>query len=108
MQRREFARSQIDAALEQVDVVITPTTAVYPPLRGQEMVKVSAGRSMSVREAVLGQTMAFSLFGLPTLSLPVSQTKAARGFPLGLQVFASRGADERVLACSQTLERMFS
>jgi aspartyl-tRNA(Asn)/glutamyl-tRNA(Gln) amidotransferase subunit A len=106
MQRRARARLEINSALEEVDVIITPTSAVYPPLRGQETVNLALGRAMSVREAVLGQTMPFSLYGLPTLSLPWHQTIAARGFPLGLQIIGKPGADSQVLDISQTLETL--
>ncbi len=106
MQRRARARFEMNSAVEQVDVILTPTSAVYPPLRGQESVNLAPGRNMSVREAVLGQTMPFSLYGLPTLSLPWHQTTAARGFPLGLQIVGKAGADAQVLEVSQALETL--
>jgi aspartyl-tRNA(Asn)/glutamyl-tRNA(Gln) amidotransferase subunit A len=104
LQAQQTGRHQMEACLTNVDAVLTPCSAVYPPLRGQAEVTAAQGVRISVREAVLGQTLAFSFYGLPTLSLPVHKTIEARGFPLGLQLVTSSGSDARTLALGEWVE----
>jgi aspartyl-tRNA(Asn)/glutamyl-tRNA(Gln) amidotransferase subunit A len=101
MNAREAFSADLDRQLAGVDAMILPTTAVPPPLRGQQEVDVEGGR-MTVREAVLGQTLPFSFAGAPTLSLPCG---FLQGLPLGLQVVARRDADAALLALGRWLEQ---
>ena len=94
------AADYIDALLAGVDAMILPTSAVLPPLRGQAEIEVEGGR-ITVREAVLGQTLPFSLCGLPTLSIPVGLVE---GLPVGLQVVGRRNGDAALLALGRWLE----
>jgi Asp-tRNA(Asn)/Glu-tRNA(Gln) amidotransferase A subunit family amidase len=54
-----------------------------------------------VREAVLGQTLAFSYAGLPTLALPMG---TADGLPASLQVVGAGERDASLLALGRWLE----
>src|SRR5690606_19036118 len=69
MKQRDRIRAELDAILAGFDALLLPSSAALPPLRGQAEVDVEGGR-MTVREAVLGQTLAFSMCGLPALSVP--------------------------------------
>jgi aspartyl-tRNA(Asn)/glutamyl-tRNA(Gln) amidotransferase subunit A len=100
MFQRETVRGELDALLRDHDALLLPTSAVPPPLRGQTEVEVESG-VMSVREAVLGQTLAFSFVGLPTLSLPGGRVE---GLPAGLQVVGARDRDASLLALGRWLE----
>ena len=97
---RERACAQLDALLADADALVLPTTAVLPPLRGQDEVEVEGGRT-TVRAAVLGQTLPFSLCGLPTLSIPVG---LVGGLPMGLQVVGRRDGDASLLALGRWIE----
>ncbi|MGD9942750.1 MAG: amidase [Burkholderiaceae bacterium] len=101
MKQRAVLSAEFDAALADCDAFILPTTAVLPPLRGQTEVDVEGGRIAS-REAVLGQTLAFSMCGLPTLTIPVGLVD---GLPLGLQVVGRRGGDAALLALGGWIEQ---
>jgi aspartyl-tRNA(Asn)/glutamyl-tRNA(Gln) amidotransferase subunit A len=101
MQARKTFSDDLDKHLAGIDAMILPTTAVLPPLRGEQEVDVEGGR-LSVREAVLGQTLPFSFAGVPTLSLPCGMQA---GLPLGLQVVARRDADASLLALGSWLEQ---
>lgn len=90
----------LDRALADCDALILPTSAVLPPLRGEDRVAVEGG-STTVREAVLGQTLAFSLCGLPALSIPLP---LAEGLPVALQVVGTRDADASLLALGAWIE----
>jgi aspartyl-tRNA(Asn)/glutamyl-tRNA(Gln) amidotransferase subunit A len=100
MHQRETVRKELDALLRDHDALVLPTSAVPPPLRGQTEVEVEGG-TMSVREAVLGQTLAFSFVGLPTLSLPAGTVE---GLPAGLQVVGARDRDASLLALGRWME----
>ena len=100
MREREVLRAELDAVLRDHDAMVLPTSAVPPPARGQLEVQVEGG-TLSTREAVLGQTLAFSFVGLPTLALPMGM---ADGLPASMQVVGARDADASVLALGRWLE----
>ena len=101
MNARKALSDDLDGHLAGLDAIILPTTAVPPPLRGQEQVDVEGGK-LTVREAVLGQTLPFSFAGVPTLSLPCGFLEA---LPLGLQVVGRRDGDASLLALGRWLEQ---
>jgi aspartyl-tRNA(Asn)/glutamyl-tRNA(Gln) amidotransferase subunit A len=96
---RADVRKELDQILMEFDALILPTSAIVPPLRGQTMAKVEGGE-MTVREAVLGQTLPFSLCGLPTISIPMGMVD---GLPVGLQIVSRRGNDAALLQLAQAL-----
>jgi aspartyl-tRNA(Asn)/glutamyl-tRNA(Gln) amidotransferase subunit A len=100
MREREVLRAELDAMLRDHDALLLPTSAVPPPTRGQLEVQVEGG-TLSTREAVLGQTLAFSFVGLPSLALPMG---TADGLPASMQVVGARDADASVLALGRWLE----
>ncbi|MCO5100951.1 MAG: amidase [Burkholderiaceae bacterium] len=100
MRTRAVLSAALDAALAACDAWLLPTSAVLPPLRGQNDVQVEGGTT-TVREAVLGQTLAFSLCGVPALSIPLGFTA---GLPVGLQIVARRDGDAALLALGRWLE----
>ncbi|MEZ5727518.1 MAG: amidase [Burkholderiaceae bacterium] len=101
---RDRLRRELGQALAKVDALMTPTTAILPPPRGRLDTRVEGGE-ISVREAVLGQTLPFSYAGLPTLSLPAAMID---GLPLGMQVVGAADADARLLALGRWLEGHFA
>lgn len=100
MQEREAVRRDLSACMADFDALLLPTSAVAPPRRAQTTVNV-AGGTLSVRDAVLGQTAAFSMVGLPTLTIPFARSGP---LPLGLQVVGRSQADALVLAIGRWLE----
>lgn len=105
--RLEFSRD-LNAVLQGVDAMILPTSAIVTPLRGQQEAPTRRG-SLSVREAVLGQTLPFSFAGVPAISLPAGTVEVEHEgrrtpMPFGLQVAAQHGADASLLALAAWLE----
>jgi aspartyl-tRNA(Asn)/glutamyl-tRNA(Gln) amidotransferase subunit A len=76
--------------LEEVDVLVTPTTPLPATPIGQELAAYG-GIQEPVVVAMIRCTLPFNLTRLPALSLPCGLT--ARGLPLGLQI-AGRPFDE--------------
>lgn len=110
MKQRDRIRAELDAILAGVDALLMPSSAALPPLRGQTEVDVEGGR-ITVREAVLGQTLPFSMCGLPAISLPAGLVKDAYGagtpaLPAGLQLVGRFDGDASLLALSSWVERL--
>lgn len=110
LQEREGFITDLNAVLSGVDAMILPTSAIVTPLRGQQSASTLAGR-LSVREAVLGQTLPFSWAGVPAISLPAGQVAVPAGegsssvlLPVGVQLVARRDGDASLLALSTWLE----
>ncbi|MCL9797926.1 amidase family protein, partial [Frankia sp. AgKG'84/4] len=81
------------AVLARVDLILTPTTPNRPhPHTGPGEV-----RSVSL-------TWAINLSGHPAVSVPAGFT--ADGAPVGLQVIARHGEEERLLAIAVALEEL--
>jgi len=100
LQARKTFCADLDRHLAGVDAMVLPTAAIGTPLRGQLEAPVEGG-TLSVREAVLGQTLPFSFAGVPALSLPCGLLE---GMPIGLQVVARREGDASLLALGCWLE----
>jgi aspartyl-tRNA(Asn)/glutamyl-tRNA(Gln) amidotransferase subunit A len=101
---RDALIEQLDGILADHDALIMPGNAVLPPLRGQTEIETEGG-TMSVRDAVLGQTASFSLAGLPALVLP---TARVGGLPTSLQLVARRDGDAGLLALGRWFEARLS
>jgi aspartyl-tRNA(Asn)/glutamyl-tRNA(Gln) amidotransferase subunit A len=100
LQARAAVRTGFQELLRDHDAIVLPTSPVLPPLRGQTELAV-AGGSLSTREAVLGQTLAFSFAGLPALAMPMG---LAQGLPVSLQLVGAFDADARLLALGRWVE----
>lgn len=102
LRARALLVSELDRALERVDVLVTPTTAVTAP-----MYRRDARRSGSVDEALAraltGFTLPANLAGLPAVQVPCGHD--ARGLPIGLQIVARRGEELMALCAAAEVER---
>ena len=100
LKMRDALAAQLDGLLAQYDALLTPGHCVLPPKRGQTEVETEGG-TMTVRDAVLGQTAPFSFAGVPALVLP---TAPVDGLPTSLQIVARRDADAGLLALGRWFE----
>ena len=99
--RRRGLEAEVAQLHAEVDVVLTPTTAVAPfPAEGP-IPEVIAGQSVFPAMAV-PFTMVANLCWNPAVSVPAGLTAA--GLPVGLQIQARRHADELVLRLARLLE----
>jgi len=100
MRRRRLEREVAELHAE-VDVLLTPATAVPPFAAEGPIPEVIAGQSVFPAMAV-PFTMVANLCWNPAASVPAGLTSA--GLPVGLQIQARRHADEVVLRMARLLE----
>ncbi|MBO1110520.1 amidase [Bordetella petrii] len=93
----------MDAALAQVDVLVTPTMRTAPTARQAATVTIGA-RQYPLHTATTALTMPFNLAGLPALTLPCGASPA--GLPISMQVVGARGADWHVLDIAARIETL--
>lgn len=94
--RAEFAR-----IWKQVDCLFTPTTPTTAPRIGEHDLKID-DRMQDVRIATTRFVRGINLLGIPAVSLPCGLD--AIGLPIGLQILASGGQDQKVLNIAAGLE----
>ena len=92
--RRNGYREEAEAALSDLDLLLTPTLAfVAPPLPEDER---------EIREALIQFTFPFNALGWPALALPAGP--AEDGLPASIQLVGRPGTDALVLAMGEELE----
>jgi amidase len=93
----------IAASTGTVDVLVTPTLPILPPVLGE----LSGDRRLE--DALPGQldmsslVMPFNVSGQPAMSLPLGQS--ATGLPIGVQFVAPYGREDLLFALAAQLER---
>ncbi len=91
-------REQVEAALDGLDLVLTPTLPIVPP----PLHRGAGPGDLDVRNALIRFTYPFSALGWPALAFPCGA--AEDGLPASLQIAGRAGADGLVLAAARLLE----
>lgn len=99
--RRRF-RDIMAAVFEDINVLITPTTAFPAPQLGQGRITID-GNDVPVRGALGRFTAPFSFVGLPAMSVPMAVEPGA--LPLGVQIVARPYDEAAVLRVAAALEK---
>jgi amidase len=93
---------QVCAFMADRELLITPTAAVPPfPIEQPHPVEVN-GRPVGKAMARSFLTYAFSVLGLPAISIPCGFTQ--QGLPVGLQIVGHRRAEAAVLKAAAAFE----
>jgi len=100
LQELELERRNAAAIFKDVDVLVTPTSPVPPPLIAELQADISRLRGREV--LMLRNTRPFNVLGLPAISVPCGET--ADGLPVGLQIAGPAGGEARVLALAKAFE----
>jgi len=96
----ELARRSAAETFKDVDVVVTPTAPVPPPLVSELQADMSRLREREL--LMLRNTRPFNVLGLPAISVPCGETSA--GLPVALQIAGPAGKDAQVLAFARAFE----
>jgi len=94
---RTLIRRDFEAAFEQCDVLLTPTSPVPPFLLGE---KLDSPLSMYLMDVL---TLPASLAGVPGVSVPGGFTKS--GLPIGLQLVGRPFDEATLLRAARAFER---
>ncbi len=96
--RRELdeARRAIGAVFSNVDLLVTPTTAVPPPT-------IEEAVRLGIELELIRNTAPFNTYGIPTISIPCGFTRT--GLPIGIQISGPRFGETRVLALAHAYEQ---
>lgn len=97
--RRRF-RAVLHEAFEQHDLLVAPSVVGVAPRIDSPMLEIG-GRSVSARAHLGLYTQPLTLAGFPVLTVPL----AGDGLPLGLQLIAPPGREDRLIAYGEMLER---
>ena len=96
-----IVRSAIDGALEQVDVLVLPTTTHYAHKHEPE---ASISKRALRGWGMLANAPAFNVSGHPALSMPAA---SANGLPVGVMVVGRRFMDAQLLSFARTYEQAY-
>jgi len=98
-QRLDELALAVDARLAEVDVILAPTTAIAPP----DIETIAKGEDyFKANMALLRNTAPVNLLKLCAVSVPL--TLDDQKMPVGLQVIAPLGEDERALSVACAIE----
>jgi amidase len=102
----EQARTRLYHGMRQFmagyDLLVTPAASVEPWAAGEPLPPGPDGRPVDNPHDWETLTWAFTLTGLPALSLPCGRTEA--GLPVGLQLVGRHREERTVLAAAEALE----
>jgi aspartyl-tRNA(Asn)/glutamyl-tRNA(Gln) amidotransferase subunit A len=94
LETREELRESAEAALEGLDLVLTPTLGFVAPRLPVD--------DLEIRDATIRLTIPFNALGWPALALPCGP--AEEGLPASLQIAGRPGSDALVLAVGELIE----
>ncbi len=101
-QSREEMKQRMMQALENVDVLVTPTSPIVSPRLGDDQVEID-GHDVPMRPVLRRLTLPFNLSGLPACTIPCGFS--ADGLPIGLQIIGKPFDEATVLRVAQAYER---
>jgi amidase len=100
----KLSRREVVRWVRDFDVLLTPTSAVLPPLAGAVLEAQHATPDQPVFDVIA--SVAFTAFGnatgLPAVSLPLHWTEA--GLPVGVQLVGGPWEEARLIALAAQLE----
>jgi aspartyl-tRNA(Asn)/glutamyl-tRNA(Gln) amidotransferase subunit A len=100
-QQIDRTRRTIGGVFRSVDVIVTPTCPVVPPLISEFAGARNGSAEFLARN--IQNSSPFNVFGLPAISIPCGFTGS--GLPIGLQIAGPLGADATVLQVAHAYEQ---
>ena len=101
-EERPRLQRAFDRALDGVDVLVTATTPA-PAVRVDEEPEMDfGGRRVPTFDTFIRNAFCVSVAGLPAITIPIGLS--SEGLPVGAQLIAPRGADERLLDVARACE----
>lgn len=101
-QARRLLMRQFDAALRQVNLLVTPTLPIVAPPLGAQTVTIR-GIQKNIQPVMTRFTSPLNLTGLPAISIPCGTTP--EGMPVGLQIIGRAFDEATILRAAFTYQR---
>ncbi len=99
---REAMKQDMMQALDNVDVLVTPTSPIVTPKLGDDQIDIN-GSQVPMRPALRRFTLPFNLSGLPACTIPCGLSPD--GLPIGLQIIGKPFDEATVLRLAHAYER---
>ncbi|HLH08854.1 MAG TPA: amidase [Terriglobales bacterium] len=94
-------RRQAATIFERIDLILTPTVPVLPPVIAELQANPDQLRPAEI--VMLRNTRPFNVLGLPSISIPCGLSKS--GLPIGLQISGPAHEDALVLRFAHALQQ---
>ena len=101
LQQRQQWQARMDAAMQEVDMLLLPTIAITAPRIADLLSDDNA--FFAANGLILRNTSIFNFYDLPALSLPAPQ--AAGALPVGCMLVGQRMQDRSLLAMAAAVEQ---
>src|SRR6185436_15220731 len=101
MRGKAVITSEVDRALDNVDVLALPALAIPAPPIGATTVPIKGGTDLA-RPLMLRCTQAFNVSGHPAISIPCG--KSRDGMPIGLQSVGHKGRTPALVQAALAIE----
>jgi aspartyl-tRNA(Asn)/glutamyl-tRNA(Gln) amidotransferase subunit A len=101
LQQRQQRMAQMDAAMQEVDLLLLPTIAITAPRIAPLLQDDSA--FFAANALILRNTSIFNFYDLPAISLPLPRRAAS--LPVGLMLVGARMQDNALLAMAAAAEQ---
>jgi aspartyl-tRNA(Asn)/glutamyl-tRNA(Gln) amidotransferase subunit A len=103
-ERRPHLVTALEAALDSVDVLVTPVNPGTPPRRADpDHVIAPDGTRQPFRDVIMGYTVPQNLAGVPAVTIRAGTDEL--GLPCGIQLTAARGQELSALRLAEVLGR---
>jgi aspartyl-tRNA(Asn)/glutamyl-tRNA(Gln) amidotransferase subunit A len=100
--KRREVREDFEAAFDDVDILLAPTSPIFAPRIGESAVRASGERETTVRAELLRLTRPANVTGFPAISIPCGFSR--EGLPVGLQLLGPRWGEARLLSIALAYE----
>ena len=97
----QLLRRKIHGVFEQVDLLVTPSCPLLPPVIAE--LQAAPEQLRPAELTLLRNTRPFNIFGLPAVSVPCGFSQS--GLPIGLQIIGPPGGEAQVLAAALAYEQ---
>jgi aspartyl-tRNA(Asn)/glutamyl-tRNA(Gln) amidotransferase subunit A len=99
---REELRDEFEKILNNLDVLIMPTTPLTAP-RFDEQTVVIGDKTFPIYQALSRNTIAFDSTGLPAINVPAGFSK--NNMPVGVQIVGSPFEEQKILSLAYAYEQ---
>ncbi len=105
LQTRKLAKKEFNDVFEKVDVILTPTTSILPPLINERFIG-NDQNAINIRQIISKQTSPTNLNGFPSLALPCGFSR--EGLPIGIQFIGREWEEAKLYQFGYALEQELS